>query len=230
MKLLRVLLIASLLPTLTFAQRGGGGHGGGGGGFHGGGGGFSGGGVRGGGGFSGGSIRGGGGFGGGFRGGYGGFRGGYGYGRYGYGWGGGLYLGLGWPYYGYGWGYPYYGYGYPYYDYGYPYYDPYYSQYDYGSVGYSQPVQQQPPVVIQQTIPQTTAPQVSADSYNRAPDFYLIAFTDHTIRAAVSYNVQGDQIHWVDREHQEHDAPLNTVDRGFSAEINRDRHVDFRLP
>jgi hypothetical protein len=247
MKLLRVLLIVSLLPTLTFAQRGGGAREGGGG-FRGGGGGggarsFSSGGARIGGGFSAGHVgngfsgaRVGGGYGGarigsGFYGGRG-----YGYGRYGYGYrgfyGGGLYLGLGgWPYYGYGYGYPYYGYGYgyPYSDYGYGYSDPYYSApYDYGPVTYSQPAPQQQPVVIQQTIPQTSSG--SNGSFYRTPDFYLIAFSDHTIRAAVSYDVQGDQIHWVDREHEEHRAPLTTVDRGFSAQINRDRRVEFRLP
>ena len=244
MKLLRILLIASLLPTLAFAQRGGGARGGGGGGgFHGGGGG---GGARIGGGFSSGARMGGGvaagrvggSFGGGRIGGGGyGSRGGgygrsYGYGRYGYGYRGfrgygGLYLGWGWPYLGYGYGYPYYDYGY-----GYPYYDPYYydngAPYDYGTVGYPEPVQQQPPVVIQQTIPQSTATQNGA--FYRTPDFYLIAFTDHTIRAAVSYDVRGDQLHWVDQEHQEHTTPLSTVDRSFSAQLNRDRRVEFRLP
>jgi hypothetical protein len=233
MKLLRVLLIASLLPVFAFAQRGGGARGGGGGGFRGGGGG----GARIGGGFAGGGARVGGGggvaagrFGGGFAG-----RGGYGYGRYGYGYrgfyGGGLYLGLGWPYYGYGFGYPYYGYGYPYYDYGYPSYDPYYygDPYNngYGSVTYSQPPPQQPVVVNQTIAPQSNG---TSASYYRTPDFYLIAFSDHTIRAARTYDIRGDQIHWVDREGQEHTAPLATVDRSFSTQINRDRHIDFRLP
>jgi hypothetical protein len=243
MKLLRALLIVALVPTLTFAQRGGGARGGGGGsrgggGFSGGARSFSSGGARVGGGFSAGRVGGYGGPGVGYgsrgyvgsRYGYG--RYGYGYGRYGYGYrgyyGGGLYLGFGWPYYGYGFGYPYYGYGYPGYGYGYPYYDSSYAApYDYGTVTYSQPAPQ-PPVVVQQTIQSPTG--TSNGSFYRPADFYLIAFTDHTIRAALSFDVQGDQIHWVDRERQEHTAALNTVDRGFSAQINRDRRVDFRLP
>jgi hypothetical protein len=58
----------------------------------------------------------------------------------------------------------------------------------------------------------------------------LIAFTDHTIRAAISYRVDGDTIRWTTREHEEMQAPLASVDRRFSEQINRDRRVDFRLP
>jgi hypothetical protein len=92
-------------------------------------------------------------------------------------------------------------------------------------VNYSEPVAQ-PPVVIQQNIP---APGTTGAFY-RTPDFYLIAFADHTIRAAVSYEVRGDDLFWVDREHVEHTSALTSVDRAFSAQINRDRRVDFRLP
>jgi hypothetical protein len=237
MRLLRVALIVALIPVFSFAQRGGGGgHGGGGGG-----GGFHGGSVGGGGGFRGGSVgggsfRGGGSFGGGYRGGYGGFRGGY-YGGYrGYGFG----IGLGYPYWGYGYGYPYYGYGYgsPYYG-GYSdpgYYDPgYYSDPGYNSYGYtSAPAYQStPPVVVQNYNPPVPAPQASTgagNSYYRPADYYLIAFNDHTIQAALSFRVEGDQIRWTTRDHLDRSAPLSSVDRNFSQQLNRDRRVDFRLP
>jgi hypothetical protein len=180
------------------------------------------------------------------RGGVGGYRG-YGGGYYGgrfyggYGLGFGLGFGYGWPYYGYGYGYPYgYGaYGYPYYD---PYYsDPYYSDpYAYGGAGYAAPYAQQPapqyaqqyaqqPVVVNQNVPAARAAQ-PAQSYYQTPDFYLIAFDDHTIRAALTYRVEGGQILWTSREHEEKSAPLASVDRRFSEQINRDRHVEFRLP
>jgi hypothetical protein len=35
---------------------------------------------------------------------------------------------------------------------------------------------------------------------------------------------------WTSREHEEKSAPLASVDRRFTERINRDRHVDFRLP
>jgi hypothetical protein len=242
MRLLKFVLLLALIPAFTYAQRGGGGHGGGGGGGHamggggghatGGGGGFhGGGGGAAGGGFRGGSV------GGGFRGGYGGFRGGY-YGRGYYGgFGFGLGLGLGWPYYGY---YPYYGYGYPY-GYGYGYSD-YGGAYDYGYPAYgndygytsgvapqaSQAPQPAPPVVIQNY--GSPANSGSQQSFYRPPDYYLIAFTDHTIQAAIAFHVEGDQIVWTTREHADMHAPLSTVDRSFSAQINRDRRVQFNLP
>ncbi|HEV2201820.1 MAG TPA: hypothetical protein VGR73_18525 [Bryobacteraceae bacterium] len=254
MRLLKLAFFATILSSIAltpvYAQRGGGGGsrggGGGGGGFHGGGG-FSGGGMRGGGGgfsggggfrsgggFSGGGFRGGGGFaGGGFRDGRGfrgdGFRGG----RFG---GSSFFLGFGgwgWPYY--GWGYPYYGGGY----YGYPYgygYDPGY--YDYGypayDYGYTDAPPQSGPTVINQSVSpgyqQPSAPTTANQSFYRTPDFYLIAFADHTIQAALSFTVEGDTIHYTTREHEEKTAPLSSVDVRFSEQINRDRRVEFKLP
>lgn len=217
MKLFRsALLLSSLFSLSLMGQRGGGGgggfHGGGGGGFHGGGG-FSGGGYRGG-GYGGGGYRGGYGGYGGYRGGYGGYGGyrGWGYGGWGYGgWGyGGWGLGL-------GWGYPYYWGGYSY-----PYYDPYYydpSYYDPAPATYTYA----PAARITTT--------VSSGSYYREADYYLIAFTDHNIRAALSYQVLGGQIEWEPKEGGPvQRAPLSSVDKRFSAQINRDRRVKFELP
>jgi hypothetical protein len=262
MKLLRTLVLLSVIPVMAFGQRGGGGHGGGGGGMRGGGGGGmrggGGGGMRGG----GGGMRGGGGFrgggavmrgGGGFRGGNvvvrnGGFRGNrfvgnrfnngrffnnrrfFNNGRF-------FNSGFFFPgfYGGFGdYGYPYYyPYSYPYYDTSYydsgyydpGYYDPgyYAAPYD-GYAGYAAAGQ---PAVVNQVIP---VPAAQAESYYRAPDYYLIAFNDHTIQAAVSFNVEGNQLRYVTRQHEVRTAPLMNVDVQFSQQINRDRHVDFRLP
>ena len=107
---------------------------------------------------------------------------------------------------------------------GYPYYDQ--APYD-GTVGHAQPAQ--PPTVINQSIG-TQAPAPSSGAYYRAADYYLIAFNDHIIQAAVSYRVEGDQIIYTTREHEEKSAPLASVDRMFSEQINRDRRVEFRLP
>lgn len=248
------------LISTAYGQRGGGGHSGGGGhaggggGFSGGrGGGFSGGhGGSVGGGFGGGSFRGG--SVGGFRGGsFGGYRGGYGSGyrsgfRGGY-FGGHPYYGSS-LYFGFG-GYPYY-YGYPVYGYAYdPYaysggYDPYAYDGGYCSVpapqqdySYQQgyppqqqvqagPPSQQQPQYQEQYPPAETQPQ-TANEGNR-PEFYLIAFTDHTIQAATAYKVEGDQLYWQDRENKEHHTPLSRIDVPFSQQINRDRNVDFQIP
>jgi hypothetical protein len=88
----------------------------------------------------------------------------------------------------------------------------------------------QQPVVVNQNVPAARTAQPSTPSYYQAPDFYLIAFDDHTIRAALTYRVQGTQILRTSRDHEEKSAPLASVDRRFSEQINRDGHVEFRLP
>jgi len=223
--LLRIALCACLAAAVATAQRGGGGHGGGG--FHGGGGAM--GGFHGGGGSGYGGFRGGGGFG------YGGFRGGFGYGYRGYGgYGyGGFYGYPFWP----GWGF---GYSYwpGYYDYGYsPYYYPY-NSYDPSpnttviypapdppapSTGYAERAN---PVVGQYD---QYGQEVKASSSGGAP-IYLLAFTDHAIRAAAAYWVDGQTLHYVTLEHEQKQAPLDTVDRGLSLQLNRERRVPFSLP
>jgi hypothetical protein len=245
-------------PAFMLAQRGGG-HGGGGGGRSVGGGGgarmsggFSGGGMSRPGGFATGSsaFRGSPGVAGGaFRGGLNGgvYRGFGGYGGFRFG------LGFGYPFYGYPfYGYPYYGYSYGYpgyyndgyypYDsgYGYGYNDPYaYNSYGayggagYGDNGYAYPSQapaynQDPGSPAYQPMP--PAPGTSTESFYRRPDYYLIAFNDHTIQAAVTYHIEGDQIYWTTREHEERHAPMSSVDRRFTEQMNRDRRVDMRFP
>jgi len=108
---------------------------------------------------------------------------------------------------------------------GYPYYDPYYyAPYYSDFAAYAPPVPPAAPTVINQTI------GVAQGAFYRAADYYLIAFNDHTIRAALSYTVEGDQIRYTTREHEENTAPLSSVDRRFSQQINRDRRVEFKLP
>jgi hypothetical protein len=103
-----------------------------------------------------------------------------------------------------GFGYPISSYLYPYaYAYGLPSY-PYPYAYDYSSPS-SAPV-------------------------DREAEYYLIAFYDQTIQAAVSFWVEGDAIHWISREQEHRQAPLSSLDRQFSEELNRNRGVEFKLP
>ena len=210
-------LLSPVLFSPAYAQRGGG-HGGGGG-HASGGGGHSSGAVRGG---SSGSFRGGGDF----RGGD--FRGGYYGGRY---YGPSFYFGVGgYPYYGY-YGYDpyYYGYG-PYAYGGYPAYAPPPAPVQPNSdYGYRYPEQGQPAPAQPQQQPPQTQPQ-STNGNDPGQNFYLIAFTDHSIQAATAYKVEGDQIRWITREGEERGAPLSKVDIQFSEQINHDRQVDFQIP
>jgi hypothetical protein len=75
------------------------------------------------------------------------------------------------------------------------------------------------------------APATATGSYYRQADFYLIAFADHNIRAAQSYNVVGGQIEWTPKEGGAvQRAPLSSVDKAFTTQINRDRRVKIELP
>ncbi len=62
------------------------------------------------------------------------------------------------------------------------------------------------------------------------PILYLIAFRDTTIRAAMTYWVADGVLHYLDTNHQEKQAPLSSVDRDLSAQLNRERHVPFNVP
>lgn len=62
------------------------------------------------------------------------------------------------------------------------------------------------------------------------PVIYLIAFRDHAIHAAMTYWAEGGTLHYLDMDHKEKQAPLSSVDEAFSAQLNRERHVPFRLP
>jgi hypothetical protein len=207
-----------------------------------GGGGFVGGGFRGGGGFVGGGFRGGGGF---FRGNLGGsvFRGGFGFGRFSgfrrspfFGFG----FGIGYPYYPWYGDYaysPYPAYDYP--AYGYPAYDPspnvtvvypppasasaaYMERGNSGGREYDQ--------YGQETSRPAPAMGSASPANGSASPVYLIAFRDHTIHAAMAYWAEGGALHYVTLEHEQKQAPLNTVDRELSGQLNRERRVAFSLP
>lgn len=192
-----------------------------------------GGGVRGGGGVPagpGGGFRGAGGFRGGI--GFSGYRGGLGYGSFGYrGYAGGYYQ----PY------------AYPAFGYGLSYWPSYYNDYPYT---YSYPVYQPAPNVT--VVYPAQAPAAPATVYverarpvsheydeygqevkpasNAAAPTYLVAFKDHSIRAAEAYWVDGGTLHYVTLQHEQKQAPLDTVDREFSLQLNRERRVPFQLP
>jgi hypothetical protein len=251
MRVLFSAVICLALAGSVSAQRGGGGMRGGGGGFggglRGGGGGFHGG-AGGFGGFRGGSggfggFRGGGGSFGGFRGGgFRGFDGFRGFRGFGY---GGSYLGFGLGY-GYGYGSPYLGYGYPYLG---GYWDSYaYDPYAYGyaaapavTVVYPQAQSMAPIYVVPQ--PERANPVTHEyDQYGQevrggAPTsgrasspIYLFAFQDHAIRAANAYWVEGKQLHYVTLQHEERQAPIDTLDRALTLQLNRERQVNLELP
>ena len=248
-----LVLALSLASLPALAQRGGGRGGGGGGGFsRGGGGGFS---HGGGGGYSRGSVGGGyrvggsvgvrsyGGYGyGGHS--YGGYRGNYRVGV-GYGHGSSWYRYPGRSYYYRSYSpYSYYPYFYasfglsPYYYSSYfaPSYGAYYPYSYYGYAPQSTYVQPAPSYSYAPP-PQTyVAPQGGRDEYGQRrdpsgePTTYLLAFRNNNVETCVTYWVEGATLHYVTRDHVMREAPLESVDREQSQQLNRERQVNFRLP
>ena len=63
-----------------------------------------------------------------------------------------------------------------------------------------------------------------------AATVHLIAFKDHTIRAAMGYAVEGTTIYYTTLEGIRERVQLDSVDREFSEQLNRERNVEFWLP
>jgi len=134
----------------------------------------------------------------------------------------------GWPFYGYGYGY---GYGDPFWsDYyaptaSYPYtysaapYEPYYD-------AYPPEPPAPPPVVFNEPPP----PPSYVPSRSNEPVSYLIAFNDHNIKLALAYWTENHNLRYVTMEHEIKSAPLSSVDRDLSMQLNRERRVTFTLP
>jgi hypothetical protein len=176
----------------------------------------------------------------GLPGGYGAGRGFYGGAYYG-GWG----LGLGW-----GWGIGNYGcpYSYPCSSYvTYPYvggYWPGYSDvptvpYNYGYSSAAQPavtiVYPPQPAVVERARPvlreyDESGREIQSQSSANASPLYLFAFEGSTIQAALSYRVEGSTLHYTTLQNEAKEAPLDTLDRDLTIQLNRERGVSLRLP
>ncbi len=91
------------------------------------------------------------------------------------------------------------------------------------------------PAVTQVYVPERAHPVMR--EFNELPQaggslMYLIAFKDHgqVIRAALAYWVEGSTLHYLDLDHKEKQAPLDSIDAAFSEQLNRERRVPFHLP
>jgi hypothetical protein len=62
------------------------------------------------------------------------------------------------------------------------------------------------------------------------PTHYLIAFTDHTIYAAVAYWVDGETLHYFTAGNTHNQASVSLVDRPLTERLNKDSGVEVKLP
>jgi len=114
------------------------------------------------------------------------------------------------------------------------------------------PQLQQPPVVIinQNYKPDTVNPQLR--DYTNAdlpeptlkiyenkpkrvieddkPTIYLIAMKEGSIMPALAFWVEGDTLNYITRESSHNRISLDRIDRDFSAKLNQERGLEFRIP
>jgi hypothetical protein len=86
-----------------------------------------------------------------------------------------------------------------------------------------------PQMVTREESPLSQAQPAPARAQAR-PAYYLIAMKTGVIRAALAYWVKGSTLHYVDRGQQHRQMPLESVDRDFSIQLNRERDVELTLP
>lgn len=144
------------------------------------------------------------------------------------------------------------------YAYGYSFYVPnYYDGFDdggsytpsYGAVpvapqeAYAPPVPQQP-VIINQYFgaqplppPQGNEPQQIVDAQSAQGDvigapqnYYLIAYKNHAVYAALAYWVEDKTLHYVTTQNTHNQASLDLIDVTLTKSLNKSREVPFTLP
>jgi hypothetical protein len=72
--------------------------------------------------------------------------------------------------------------------------------------------------------------EVPPASTSNASPIYLFAFADQTIQAASSYRVEGGTLHFVTLHNEQKQAPVDSLDRDLTMQLNRERGVVVRLP
>jgi hypothetical protein len=88
------------------------------------------------------------------------------------------------------------------------------------------PPEPQPDMVIFRTRP---AP-VAADQREGPRQTTFIAFQNGVVRIVDQYWVSGNTLQYVTADHQRMSAPLSSVDRALSEQLNSEQNVSFSLP
>lgn len=70
----------------------------------------------------------------------------------------------------------------------------------------------------------------NADANPPASVVFLIAMKDHTIYPAIAYWVENDTLNYITQQGVHNRVSLALVDREFSAQLNKERSIDFALP
>jgi len=103
------------------------------------------------------------------------------------------------------------------------------------------PVPQQPVVINQyfgaQPLPQGNDPRQITDAEAAAGDvigtpqnYYLIAYKNHAVYAALAYWVEDKTLHYVTTQNTHNQASLDLIDVTLTKSLNQSREVPFTLP
>jgi hypothetical protein len=89
-----------------------------------------------------------------------------------------------------------------------------------------------PPAVVERATPVIREYDESGQETRASASspIYLFAFADQAIRAASSYWVEGRTLHYVTLQREEKQAPLDSLDRALTLQLNRERRVTIQLP
>jgi hypothetical protein len=93
--------------------------------------------------------------------------------------------------------------------------------------------QSQPPVTVYEAPAQREPrqPQETYSAQTTEKPIYLIALKgQNTISAAQAYWVTANTLHYVTLQSEQRQVSLNSIDRALTLRLNRDRHIDLRLP
>lgn len=88
------------------------------------------------------------------------------------------------------------------------------------------PVRVYPPPQRQEPAP---APAGQTPAEDPKATITLLAFHDSSVVAAIGYWTQGDQLHYVTSAFAKKTAPVSTLDKELTGQLNRERNVEFKL-
>ncbi len=80
------------------------------------------------------------------------------------------------------------------------------------------------------SLPEPATQQTQAMADPEKPTVYLIAMKDSSVYSAYAYWVEDGTLHYITTQHSPNRASVELVDGELSAQLNRERGVEFKLP
>ena len=92
------------------------------------------------------------------------------------------------------------------------------------------PAEPETPDVQVYRAPERSQEEIDAAADQASQPYYLIAFNDHSIYSAVAYWIDGDTLHYFTSGNVHNQVSMALVDKQLTERLNKERHVDVRLP